>query len=317
VLQGFINLCEVFQYQDEQIVALTADTHVVFTFTHVDSSISTTDYTLESSESSWNFAAVLQDSIYIINSETELMNYIIGSNPPPIDFDQYSLLLVHGQTISGSITNISKNLLLLSSCNYELNIEVQVADTVDSQPWHIAMITPKLNAVTSNIQYVGAKVLMLTVDFQTNTFQGGQEFIFSNNSDTFTIINEYKDPGDFGYLKLYYKEINEMLFYGTIIWAGYGNMEFPQNLLDTNQFQRVITSDSIVPKNGFEYAFPDPYGIPDYSVYKLAWHNVQTLVKTREYLQANPEQTVKIFLYAPNVGGAGHDGYCWIIYLKR
>ena len=64
------------------------------------------------------------------------------------------------------------------------------------------------------------KVLMLKVDYTTNTFLGGKELVFFANSDSFSITNEYQPPGDFGYLKLYYEEINELLFMAPFIgWA--------------------------------------------------------------------------------------------------
>ena len=107
-----------------------------------------------------------------------------------------------------------------------------------------------------NSQPIISKVLMLTVDDTTNTLKGGKELEISKKSDTFTITYEYVSPGDFGYIKLFYKEINELLFYGTIIWMGCGKMDFPQNLLDANQFQAVESCDYVFPKNGFKDIFP-------------------------------------------------------------
>ena len=68
-----------------------------------------------------------------------------------------------------------------------------------------------------------AKVLLLKVDYITNTFQGGKELIFSKNPSTFTISNEYEVPSDLGNIKLKYQEIDETLFDGTIFWMGRGS----------------------------------------------------------------------------------------------
>ena len=157
-------------------------------------------------------------------------------------------------------------------------------------------------------------VLMLTVDFTTNTFLGGKELAFSQSSNTFTITNEFVDPCDFGHIKLFYSEINELLFFGTIHWMGCGEMIFPQNLLTANQFQAVLTEDYVIPKNGFEDIFPLFETTSDY---ELIWGSVQSLVKAREYLSSNPEQIVKMFLYTPSVGVGNPEEWYWVIFLTK
>jgi len=132
------------------------------------------------------------------------------------------------------------------------------------------------------------KILMLIVDEQTNTFIGGKEMEFSQIADSFTITYEYVSPGDFGYLKLFYKEIDELLFHGTIFWMGTGEIIFPSDLLPPDQFDRVTTDDYVSP-NGFENIF-DPDQTYDYGT---VWNAVQSLVKAREYLYSNPHQKVK------------------------
>jgi hypothetical protein len=156
-------------------------------------------------------------------------------------------------------------------------------------------------------------VLMLKVDFQTNTFEGGKELTFTKESETFTITNVYNPPGDFGNLKLVYSEINETLFYGTIIWMGKGEMTFPENLLTADKFDYVATDDYVIPSAGFENVF-NPYE-KTYD-YNKVWSSVQALVKVRQYLRSNPDATVKLFLYTPSVGMGNPADWDWIIFLK-
>jgi hypothetical protein len=158
------------------------------------------------------------------------------------------------------------------------------------------------------------QVLMLKVDYTTNRFEGGTEFHFSRSSDDFTIAKEYKEPGDFGYVKLRYKELNELLFEGTIHWMGLGVMLFPEKLEPARNFDSVLTEDYVFPVNGFEDVFnPQDLDLD----YDAAWFAVQNLVKTREYLSTNPAQKVKLFLYTPSVGEGDPEDWYWIIYLKR
>jgi hypothetical protein len=126
-----------------------------------------TDYTLESG-CEWDFTKVQEDSLYISNSEEELLAFITcdaDSTPPAIDFTKYSLLLVHGNTIYGSIANITKTLMQLSANDYKLNVEISLSDTVGSEPWAVAMVVPKVSEVPLNIYYPHIEVWKYTLPF--------------------------------------------------------------------------------------------------------------------------------------------------------
>lgn len=158
------------------------------------------------------------------------------------------------------------------------------------------------------------QVLMLKVDYTTNTFEGGIEFNFLNETDNFTIVNEYVEPNDFGSVKLIYKELNKTLFNGTIHWMGLGEMTYPEKLESPKTFKTVGTYDLVYPKNGFENVFNPNNQKYEYEV---VWQSIQQLVKVREYLHANPDQKVKLFLYTPSVGAGDPLDWDWIFYLKK
>ena len=158
------------------------------------------------------------------------------------------------------------------------------------------------------------QVLMLKVDYTTNTFEGGTEFHFSKQTDSLTIVNEYVEPNDFGSVKLIYQELNEPLFDGTIHWMGLGKMTFPESLQPAHDFKNVDTKDLRYPMGGFENVFNPKNEKHDYN---KVWLSVQGLVKVREYLIANPNQKAKLFLYTPSVGEGNPLDWDWIIYLKK
>lgn len=157
-------------------------------------------------------------------------------------------------------------------------------------------------------------VLVLKVDYNTNTFEGGKELSFSSTISNMTVINQYVPPSDFGSIKLIYQELNETLFDGTIVWNGLGQMNFPQNLLNANQFDRVLTADYVSPNSGFENVFNPNNATYNYN---SIWASVQSLVKVRQYLISNPNATVKIFLYTPSVGIGNPAEWDWIVILKN
>lgn len=157
------------------------------------------------------------------------------------------------------------------------------------------------------------QILMMKVDYTTNTFEGGTILGFSKTTDSFTIINEYDEPSDFGSVKLMYKELNQKLFEGTIVWMGLGKMTFPEKLEPANSFKHAITYDLRYP-SGYEDVFnPDNRELD----YKRAWLSVQGYEKAREFLAANPTQKAKMFLYTPSVGAGNPKDWYWIIYLKK
>lgn len=160
----------------------------------------------------------------------------------------------------------------------------------------------------------GNKVLILKVDYTTNAFEGGTEIEFTKKTQTFTITNEYDPPADFGSVKLIYSELNETLFYGTIIWMGKGVISYPKGFAPADQFKSVATDDYVMPSKGFENVF-NPYK-QTYD-YTPVWSSVQALVKVRQYLRSNPNATVKLFLYTPSVGVGNPADWDWIIYLKN
>ena len=157
------------------------------------------------------------------------------------------------------------------------------------------------------------QVLMLKVDYTTNAFEGGTIIGFSRQADNFTIASEYVEPGDFGSVKLTYKELNQPLFAGTIVWMGSGKMTFPEKLKPANSFEHVRTDDLRYP-NGFEVVFnPDGKELD----YDKAWLSVQGLVKVREFLAADSSQKAKVFLYTPSVGAGDPKDWYWVIYLRK
>jgi hypothetical protein len=162
------------------------------------------------------------------------------------------------------------------------------------------------------------QILMLIVDYTTNRFEGGKELTLDGASNTFTITTDYHAPGDFGDIKLYYSEINKMLFYGTIVWRGCGEIEYPENLLPADSFECTLTSDYIFPANGFEIVSQEGlWRDTAQSKYSDAWSAVQSVIKAREYLASNPSQKVKIFFYTPSVGAGNPADWKWILFLKK
>ena len=158
------------------------------------------------------------------------------------------------------------------------------------------------------------KVLLLKVDYLTNTFQGGKETTYSENSNAFTISHQIVAPVDFGNIKLKYDEINQIIFDGNIVWMGLGQILYPQNMLTANQFQTVLTADVVFPSTSFNHILPQSNLSNNYN---QVWMAVQNLVKVRQYLTSNPNGVVHLYLYTPSVGVGNPADWKWIILMKN
>jgi len=158
------------------------------------------------------------------------------------------------------------------------------------------------------------KVLLLKVDYTTNVFEGGKELTFSDTTATFNVEVEYQEPGDFGGIQLYYKELDAKIFDGTIVWNGTGEINYPESFEPASSFEVALTNDYVFPTEGFENVFNPTQQFYDY---QTIWGAVQSLLKAREYVLNNPDAKVKIFLYTPSVGIGNPEEWDWIIILKN
>ena len=158
------------------------------------------------------------------------------------------------------------------------------------------------------------QVLLLKVDYLTNTFQGGKETSYTETSNSYTISHQSIPAVDFGNIKLKYNEINQILFDGDIIWMGLGQIHYPQNMLAANQFDAVLTADVVFPSTNFNHILPEPNLSNNYN---QVWMAVQNLVKVRQYLISNPTGVVHLYLYTPSVGVGNPADWKWIILMKN
>ena len=92
---------------------------------------------------------------------------------------------------------------------------------------------------------------MLKIDYTTLNFEGVKEFVFSQQTDTFTIAGQNVNSADDNCIHLVYKELNQLLFFGTMWWEGMGELIFPDSFELPDEYETVSSDDVIFPLNGF------------------------------------------------------------------
>ncbi len=185
------------------------------------------------------------------------------------------------------ITLFTLFLLLISSCT---------KDKVNP--------TPEL-PVTPN------KVSLLQVNTSTFAFEGGKELTIQPAA-SFTIDTDFQSPSDFGWVKLFCDETDEMLFHGSMIWMGNGYRYFPETLDSTGSFETVNASAPQPADSLFEkimYAPGNSY-YPTSIDYQSIWNAVSNLAVVTAYRNSNPGGKVYLFRYVPSpLGGAAPKWY--------
>ncbi len=85
------------------------------------------------------------ETVIIINNDEEMKKHVVCTDGsyPAIDFNQYSLIVVHGWTTYG-IKTLTKSMRQLSMNEYELNISITLYYTASADAWYVAVLMPKL-----------------------------------------------------------------------------------------------------------------------------------------------------------------------------
>lgn len=181
-----------------------------------------------------------------------------------------------------------------------------------------AMSCSEDSETTNNNDPQQNKVLMLQVDFTTNTFEGGKEYTYDTSTTDFTISSEYHAPGDFGNIALYYDELGEMLFDGSIIWMGLGSRSYPQDLTEPSAFAYNSTPEALPSVDEFEKIMYNEFAYyPETIDYDLIWNAIDDLQIVSDFRNSNPNSDIQLLLYTPSVGVGDPIDWDWIVFLKN
>lgn len=165
------------------------------------------------------------------------------------------------------------------------------------------------------------KVLILQIDYLTHVFEGGTELSFAD-CDTFTISSDYQSPGDFGGIQLYYKELDQLLFDGTIIWMGKGKISYPQTIDSANTFNLRNTSmpfpnNSLLKILAHNGTVANDVEEDEEIPLQTIWNAISNLKLVFQYRLSNPEGNIYVFLYTPSVGCGDPNDWDWFVFMKN
>lgn len=159
-------------------------------------------------------------------------------------------------------------------------------------------------------------VLLLKIDYLTHNFEGGKQLNFIHNNK-FSLEVDYQSPADFGHLNIYYKELNEPIFKGTLAWMATGSRSFPEHLLDSSSF---VFSDYEIARpalSRFEdiiYPFSEENKEP---MINIVWNAIDNVQMVQSYLILNKKAKIHYFLYARSQGIGDPAEWDYYVILKN
>ncbi|MDY6325750.1 MAG: hypothetical protein SPL42_01960 [Bacteroidales bacterium] len=154
-------------------------------------------------------------------------------------------------------------------------------------------------------------ILISKVDYLTFRYKGfyARNVTYKLNSgNEIPFVSQYQSPGDFGYIKLFYRNTDNLLMDGSIVWNGCGKLNFPDN------FRAGLPMDNGLPYPGQDrIAFINDGGhyetVTDENELKHIWQSVSQQKEFQHYY-GNSSKKVAVYLYTPSVGvGNPADAY--------
>lgn len=162
------------------------------------------------------------------------------------------------------------------------------------------------------------KVVLLKVDFTTLNLEGAKELTFEEDTDDFTISFDYQSPGDFGSIKLFYQQLGQLIFDGSIIWLGLGEIAFPVSFINVENLNTIDNPVEAPPVSLFQNVLYDEFAYyPEDLDYMALWDAVDNLELVSEYRLNNPDAAINVFLYTPSVGVGNPLDWDYFIILKN
>ncbi|MFR9165591.1 MAG: hypothetical protein ACLVKO_04945 [Dysgonomonas sp.] len=116
--------------------------------------INVSDYSLKDDGIDAKFYIPKADTVYVINSDEELKDYVVSANgiignigkiKTSIDYNKYSLLLVGGQLTSG-ISEINRIYRQEAENKYSFNVDIVMNETAEAAFWEVSVLVPKLKS---------------------------------------------------------------------------------------------------------------------------------------------------------------------------
>ncbi len=165
---------------------------------------------------------------------------------------------------------------------------------------------------------VSKMMMLLKLDYQTTTFQGGAQIelaSYSNLNDSIPLEVNYIEPADFGGLSVYYEPTNGLIFNGSIILDSLGQMSYPASIFPAADFTLMDEALPAMDSTMFQVIHYELDGTPiDYTA---IWDAVSNLQNVNFYRLSKANSKIGLFLYAPNTETGDPSEWSWYLIFEK
>lgn len=161
-------------------------------------------------------------------------------------------------------------------------------------------------------------ILISKIDYLTFRNRGFYALNVSNKLEEgieIPFVADYRIPGDFGYIKLYYRNTDNLLLDGTIIWSGCGKLSFPEHFRAGYPLEKGLPFPGL-DRIGFINNNGEYTSTTDETELRNIW---QTLSKQKEFQHYfdNSAKKVAVYLYTPSVGMGNPYDFYYLVFTEQ
>ena len=163
-------------------------------------------------------------------------------------------------------------------------------------------------------------ILVMKVDyltFRNNGYTTVNVRDRTGSGDTIPFYAAYRYPGDFGFIKLYYKQKDSanLLFSGSIVWMGCGEMDFPTNWVTGRENYLLMAYP------GQErFSFIDESGthqkVTDETELRKVWESV-SMTEAFQWFYNHSSKRAAVYLYRPSVGIGNPADWYYLVFVEN
>lgn len=187
---------------------------------------------------------------------------------------------------------------------------------------------PEVPTVNLTEEYLGKDILITKVDYMTFEYRGFYSMNVTNKQNEgneIPFLADYREPGDFGYIKLYYRDESNLLMDGSIIWAGCGELNFPETFVKGSNSSTYVPEYTMkrglsFPSDRISYIDDDGSYVQDVDESDNDLGYIWQTLSAQEEFMSYYEQTSKkvaVYLYTPSLGvGDPYDAY-YMVFVER
>lgn len=187
---------------------------------------------------------------------------------------------------------------------------------------------PEVPTVNLTEEYLGKDILIANVDYMTFEYGGFYSMNVTNKQNEgneIPFLADYMSPGDFGYIKLYYRDQSNLLMDGSIVWAGCGELNFPETFVKGNSSNTYVPEYTMkrglsFPSDRISYIDADGSYVQDVDESDNDLGYIWQTLSAQEEFMSYYEQTSKkvaVYLYQPSVGMGDPYEWYYMVFVER